>query len=604
MIKVSDFIAKYLVGLGFRHVYMLTGGGAMHLNHALGTHPQLKTIFNHHEQASAMAAESHARLTGEIPILNVTTGPGGINTLNGVFGAWTDSIPMFILSGQVRYDTTIQCSGLNVRQVGDQEGNIIECVKSITKYVEMVTEPDRIQYCLQKAYHTAVHGRPGPVWLDIPMDVQGAMVDETRLPEFNPRRYLPSIPLFSQAVIDDVLAKIKKAARPVLLVGGGIRAAKGHELFLRLIDQLGIPVTTAWNAHDAVYDDHPYYIGRPGILGDRAGNFAVQNSDLLLVLGSRLSVRQIGYHFNTFAREAFKIMVDIDPLELMKPTLKIEMPLYGSVCDFMEKMCLKLASSPLPPHDEWVQWCLQRRRRYPTVLPSYWDQEFLVNPYCFMQALSDVLPEDQIIVSGNGTACVVSFQAMCLKKGQRLYTNSGSASMGYDLPAAIGACVASGEKPIICLTGDGSIQQNIQEFSTIIHNRYPIKIFILNNNGYHSIRQTQHNFFGEPLVGIDSESGLGFPDFEKLAAAYGFPYFRIATHAELASQLKEVLAIPGYLICEVMTCVTQKFEPKLSSHRLPDGRIVSKPLEDLAPFLSREELEENMLIPLLVEDKS
>jgi acetolactate synthase-1/2/3 large subunit len=602
IIKVSDFVANFLADAGITDVFMLTGGGAMHLNNSLGKHPKLKVTFNHHEQASAMAAESYARLTNKMAVVNVTTGPGGINTLNGVFGAWTDSIPMFVISGQVRYDTTIHSTGFNIRQLGDQEVDIVSCVKPITKYADMVIDPQLIKYQLQKALFIATHGRPGPVWLDIPMNVQGANVDDTKLVEFNPEIYFPKVPVIQNKSIQHILERIAKAARPVILAGSGVRLSRHHDLFLKLIDKLQIPVTTAWNAHDVLYNDHPLYVGRPGSVGDRPGNFAVQNSDLLLVLGCRVNVRQMSYNWKAFAREAFKIVVDIDPLELIKPTLPIDMPIQGSVQDFMEKMLVEMDRVNIPSKKTWIDWCIERKNRYPVVLKEYWDVDNIVNPYCFVQALGDALPEDEIIVSGDGTACVTTFQAIHLKKGQRIYTNSGSASMGYDLPAAIGACVASKGKRVICLAGDGSIQQNIQELAVIAYHKYPIKIFVLNNNGYHSIRQTQTNFFGQPYVGVGPESGLGFPEFEKIAYAYGLPYIRCERHADLKQSIADMIHSDGPMICEVMLTLEQQFAPKASSKRLADGRLVTRPLEDLAPFLSKEELAENMLIAILPEE--
>lgn len=599
MIKLSHYIANYLAECGITQVFMLTGGGAMHLNNALGTHPQLTTIFNHHEQACAMAAESYARLTNKLAIVNVTTGPGGLNALNGVFGAWTDSIPMLVLSGQVRYDTTIHSTGMPLRQLGDQECDIISCVKSMTKFAEMIIDPLRIKYYLQKAIFIATHGRPGPVWLDIPMNVQAALIDETKLIEFDKAQYYPQIPAISVTNIAAVLHHIQQAKRPIILAGSGVRLSGAHDLFLKLIQTLHIPVATAWNAHDILHDDHPLYIGRPGSVGDRAGNFAVQNADLLIILGSRLNIRQISYHWETFARAAFKIMVDIDPLELIKPTLAINFPIHGHLTDFMQKMLTLTSQARLPHHDTWLTWCKERNKRYPVVLEEYWQRKTLINPYCFMQSLSDLLPEGQIIVTGDGTACVTAFQAMRIKKNQRLYTNSGCASMGYDLPAAIGACVAAQGQPIVCIAGDGSIQQNIQELAVIVYHQWPIKIFVLNNNGYHSIRQTQANFFSAPFVGVGPESGLGFPSFEKLAYAYGLTYAHCSQQTELTHCIEQTLKTPGPLLCEIMLTPEQAFAPKCSSKQLASGRIVSRPLEDLAPFLSLEELADNMLIPML-----
>lgn len=595
MIKLSDFIANFLVEAGITDIFMLTGGGAMHLNHSLGTHPQLKVTFNHHEQACAMAAESYARLTNKIAVVNVTTGPGGLNTMNGVFGAWTDSIPMLVISGQVRYDTTIQSTGFSLRQLGDQEVDIISCVKPITKYAEMVIDPQLIQYHLQKALFIATHGRPGPVWLDIPMNIQGANVDETQLIQFDPLTYFPKIPTVKKRTIHQVLAHIEQAERPVILVGSGVRSSKHHDLFLQLIEKLQIPVATAFNAHDVLHDEHPLYVGRPGTVGDRAGNFAVQNADLLLVLGSRLNIRQIGYNTEAFATKAYKIVVDIDALELIKPTVFVDMPIHADLSDFMLQLVDEIPESNIVPKIEWLEWCQTRRKRYPVVLSEYWDLKEFVNPYCFMQTLSEHLPENQIIVTGDGTACVTAFQAMKIKKGQRLYHNSGCASMGYDLPAAIGACVGSQGNSIICLAGDGSIQQNIQELSVIAYHRYPIKIFVLNNQGYHSIRQSQENFFKGEQVGVGPESGLGFPNFQRIAYGFDLPYYRCERHSDLDAAIEAALNTEGPVLCEMMLTLEQAFAPKASSKRLADGSFVSSPLEDLAPFLSREELAENMI---------
>lgn len=599
MIKVSDYIANFFAKAGIKHVFMLTGGGAMHLNNSFGKHPQLEVIYNHHEQASAMAAESYARLCGKPAIVNVTTGPGGINALNGVFGAWTDSIPMIIISGQVRYDTTIAYTETNIRQLGDQEVDIVRMVGGITKYAQMVIHAEEIKYHLEKALYMATHGRPGPVWLDIPMNIQGTMVDENTLFSFVPEKELKPTLKIPESTIQQVINELKKAERPVILNGTGIRVAGAHTEFLKFIDHLQIPVVTAFNAHDVLPYAHPLNSGKASTVGDRAGNFAVQNADLLVVLGCRLNIRQVSYNYQAFARAAYKIMVDIDELELLKPTLSIDKPIHGDLLDFLTQMNAALSKQRLPSKIDWLEWCQSRKKKYPVLLNEYWKLNKLVNPYCFMKALSDQLPEDQIIVTGDGTACVVGFQTIEIKKGQRLFSNSGSASMGYDLPAAIGACIASGKKKVVCLAGDGSIQQNIQELAMIIYRHLPIKIFVLNNNGYHSIRQTQQNFFGEPMVGVGPESGLGFPDMAKLAPAYGFSYLKCEHHDHLADVIQQALSGDEPVVCEIILDLNQQFSPKSASKRLPDGRMVTRPLEDMAPFLSREELESNMLVPII-----
>ena len=598
MIKVSDLVADLLAKHGIEHVFMVTGGGAMHLNNSLGKHPKLKYVCCHHEQACSMAAESYARLTGRMSAVNVTTGPGGINALNGVFGAWTDSIPMIVISGQVRYDTTVYSTGMDLRQLGDQEfGKIVEVATTMTKYAVMITDPLEIKYHIEKAIFLALNGRPGPVWVDIPMNIQGEYIDENNLKEYNPAAdQSENPPEPSDEIIDQMIEKLKKAIRPVLLVGYGIRAAKMVNEFLELVGLLKIPVVTAWNAHDLIENDNYFYVGRPGTVGDRAGNFAVQNSDLLIILGSRLNIRQIGYNYKTFARDAYKIMVDVDELELKKLTLGIDLPIFSNLNKFVPKLITKLKATSLSPKTDWLIWCKNRKAKYPIVLKKYWDKKSPVNPYCFMEKLFDNITENQIIVSGDGTACVTSFQAANIKKGQRLYTNSGSASMGYDLPAAIGACIGSGLKKVICLAGDGSLMMNIQELATISFLNLPIKIFVLNNGGYHSISQTQKNFFGEPLVGVGPDSGLGFPVFKKIAKAFDLKYNFCKTINELDNKIMKNLEDNKPSIFEVFIDVDQQFAPKQSSKRLENGQLVSRPLEDLSPFLSREEFKENMII--------
>lgn len=603
-IKVSDYIAATLVKHGIQHVFMITGGGAMHLNNSLGKHPNLECIFNHHEQACAMAAESYARLTHNMAAVCVTSGPGGTNAITGVLGAWLDSVPMIIISGQVRFDTTVRSTDLNLRQLGDQEFDIVNSVANMTKYAVMVTKPQEIRYHLERALSLAKVGRPGPCWIDVPLNIQGAEVDENELIPYNPEEDIKELPpLVSNDTIKDVIDRIKLSKRPVLLAGSAVRSSGAHADFLKAVDLLNIPVVTAWNAHDCIHDDHSLYFGRPGTVGDRAGNFIVQNSDLLLVLGCRLNIRQISYNWNAFAREAFKIIVDIDPLELSKPTVKPDLAIHADLSNFIKSIVSALPATGLAAKEDWLKWCRIRKERYPVVLREYWDRKEFVNPYCFVESLSRYLPEGQVTVTGDGTACVSTFQAAYIKKGQRLYTNSGCASMGYDLPAAIGACIASNRGKIVCIAGDGSIQMNLQELQTIVHYNLPVKIFVLNNNGYHSIRQTQSNFFGSPLVGCDPQSGVSFPDLERLAYAYRIPFVRCSNHGELDRCISATMDAPSPFICEVMLTIDQPFAPRVSSQRLPSGKMVSKPLEDLAPFLERKEFESNMLIPVWDTEK-
>ena len=594
--KLSDYIAKRLSELGIKHVFMVTGGGAMHLNHSLGTHPKMECIFNHHEQACSMAAESYYRFSNCLPLVNVTTGPGGTNAITGVYGAWTDSVGMVVISGQVKYETTIRSTGLRLRQFGDQEIDILELVRPITKYSVMVTEPKSIRYHLEKALFLATHGRPGPVWLDIPIDVQGSNIEEDELVGF---KSFEEYPLTQTApsphLIDEIATLIQNSQRPVLFAGGGVRLSGQHDNFIRLAERLGIPVVTGWNAHDAITNDHPLFVGRPGTVGDRAGNFAVQNSDLLFILGSRLNIRQVSYNWKSFARQAFKIWVDVDELELQKPSVKADLPIVANLAEFIPALLSQTYPGPTAEHTKWVAWNKERQAKYQVVAPEYYTNN-QVNPYCFMEQLFGQLPENQIAVSANGSACVTSFQVANLKKGQRLWTNSGCASMGYELPAAIGACKASGGQSVVCLAGDGSIMMNLQELQTIVTYQLPIKIFLLNNSGYVSIFQTQRNFFKGEEVGAGPKSGVTFPHFEKLSNAFDIPYVRCSNHSDLVRCIHQTLTTEGPAFCEVMVDESVPFSPKLSSKQLPDGKIISPPLEDLSPFLSKDELASNMLI--------
>ena len=637
--KISNYIAQRLVELGISQVFTVTGGGAMHLNDALGHQEGLTCLYNHHEQACAIAAESYARIKGQIAAVCVTTGPGGTNAITGVLGGWLDSIPMLILSGQVRYDTTARWSGVGIRAMGDQEFDITKAVDCMTKYSEMVIDPMRIRYCLEKAVYLAYSGRPGPAWLDIPLNVQGAYVETDDLIGFDAENYenggdgwisasdakitedesglgekrqiLPPKP--DKNAVREVLLKIKSASRPVINAGNGIRIGQAHDAFMRVAEKLGVPVVTGWNSQDCIYDSHPLYTGRGGGMGDRPGNFAIQNSDLVLSLASRLSIRQVGYNFATWAREAYVIVNDIDPEELKKPSVHSDMRIHADVKDLLAVMEDLLDHEFMATREDplfhggtgidsltWNETCRMWKETYPVVLPRHYSQDDHkeVNIYAFIKELSSRLPENRITVVGNGSACVVGGHAYVIKPGQRFISNSAVASMGYDLPAAIGISKADPGEDIILVTGDGSIQMNLQELQTIIHHRLPIKIFVINNGGYHSIRQTQKNYFGEPLVGIGDDSrDLSFPDMEKLSAAYGYPYVSAHHNGEIDQALLRTMSLNGPVICEVFVSRDQNFEPKSAAKRLPDGTMVSPPLEDLSPFLSEEEMDRNMIIP-------
>lgn len=603
LVKLSDWVAQRLVDHGIAHVFMLTGGGAMHLNHSLGTHPALATVFTHHEQALAMAAEAYYRLTNKLAVVNVTSGPGGTNAITGVYGAYVDSIGMLVLSGQVKTETTVRATGLPLRQYGDQELDIEELVRPITKYATMVTDPRSIRYHLERALYLATSGRPGPVWLDIPLDVQAAKIDPDDLPGFDPAELdEPWKATDLDAAAAEILARISAAERPVVFAGGGVRLSGAHADFLALIEKLGVPVVTGWNAHDALWNDHPLYCGRPGTVGDRGGNMVTQSADLLLVLGSRLNIRQVSYNWKSFAREAFKIWVDIDPVELAKPNVIPDMPVVADLGALIPALLAAPYDGPSEAHGEWLGWSRERVRRFPTVLPEYRDHGPRIHPYVAMDALFAQLGEDDVVVTGNGSACVVSFQAADIKRGQRLWTNSGCATMGYDLPAAIGVWAATGgERRVVAIAGDGSIMMNLQEMQTIAGYGIPVKVFLINNSGYVSIFQTHRNFFNGVEVGGGPKSNVTFPDFGRVADAFGFAYFRAESHNDLAGAITAALAADGPVICELFVDEHVSFAPKLGAKAHPDGRITSPALEDLSPFLPREVLAANMRIPLMEE---
>jgi len=596
--RACDYIVEKLVKNGVKHVFMLTGGGAMFLDDALGLEKRIQYVCNQHEQACAMAAEGYARIAGRMAVVCVTSGPGGTNALTGVLGQWMDSIPVLYLSGQVRFATTVASTNLPLRQLGDQEANIVDIVRPITKYAVMVTDPQTIRYHLEKAMHLAVSGRPGPVWLDIPLDIQSSIVEEANLkPYLTGEDTVPKNPGLLEDQIDAVIERLTASARPVILAGAGIRLAGAAEDFYHIAERLGVPVQVAWNAIDLFPSDHPLYAGRPSTLGQRGANFIFQNSDLLLSLGCRLNVRQIGYTFSAVAREAYKISVDVDPAELNKPTIKIDLPINADAGEFIRRLNIKLKLKRIPEKTAWLSWCRERIQRYPLILPEFFNANKPVNPYVFSDVLSRCLGTDDVVVSSNGSSCVIPIQTMHIKRGQRHIVNSGSAAMGYGLPAAIGACFARGGKRVICLEGDGSIQMNIQELETVCYHRLPLKICVFNNGAYLSMRITQNNFFNGRLVGESAASGVGFPDFVKLAEAYGIQAFRIKDTGDLKRTIEQVLETDGPVLCDVIMDPSQVFTPRSASRQMPDGQMVSSPLEDMYPFLDENELVSNMIIP-------
>ena len=614
--KLSDYIVEFLEEKGVTDCFTVVGGGAMHLNNSFGHAERIKCTHFHHEQGAAMAAESYSRYDGKVAALCVTSGPGGTNAITGVLGGWLDSLPMFVVSGQVRYDTTVRYNekwlegqgaytGRSLRSLGDQEYDITRMVGNICKYAVMVENPSDIRYHLEKAWHLMKEGRPGPVWIDVPVNFQAANIEPEMLRGYEEENKIIATDV-SDFTISEILEDIRKAERPVIYAGGGVRIAGAFSEFTEMVQRLGVPVCTYWDSIDLMETDDELYCGRGGNMGDRPGNFAVQNSDFCLVIGSRLSIRQVGYSFDTWARAAKVVMVDIDEAEMNKHTIHVDKKVVVDAKVFCKKMNEQLGKFGtwkeqdfFSPAENWRRQCLLWKEKYPVVSETQKNTgDEKVNVYGFMDALSGLLPQESLTAVSNGACCVAGHQSYIIKKGTRFIINNAVASMGYGLPAAIGLCIAASKKRTICLEGDGSIMMNLQELQTIITNKLPITVFLINNEGYHSIRLTQNNVFPEySKVGIGPESGdLAFPVFEGIAKAFGYNYVAVRKGNELVGKLKSVLDIEGPVFCEVFTDTVQVWAPKSSVKKETDGTLTSPPLEDLAPFLSREELKENLFI--------
>lgn len=591
MIKVSDYIMKRLRDVyNADSVFMVSGGGAMHLNDSIGKY--LSYVCNHNEQACAIAAEGYARVNQKMAVVNVTTGPGGLNALNGVMGQWTDSVPVLYLSGQVKHSTTLDsCPEIPLRQLGDQEVDIISVVKPLTKYAEMVRDPYDIKYHLDRAVYLATHGRFGPTWLDIPLNVQAAMIDESKLREYDPRTDELKLPNIN-AEIDQLAQMIKTAKRPLFVAGHGIRLSGAIQEFEKLVAKTNIPVVTTMNGFDTIPENNPNFVARIGTVANRAGNFALQNADLVITIGSRNNIRQISYNWENYAKNAKLVCVDIDNAELNKPTLNPALKINADCRDFITRLTAAVAPRGA---DSWNKWTRDIKAKYPPVSEAPRVADNPIEPYMFMEKLIKNFDNDALIVGGNGTAFLLPFQVGQVKPGQRYIWNSGDASMGYDLPAAIGACFANGRRDTVCLAGDGSIMMNLQELQTIRHYNLPIKLFVLNNNGYISIQQTQKNFFDGRMTACTTDSGVTLPDFMRVGAAFDLPTVKIEQKYNLDKQIRDVLKTPGPILCEVMLTPDYIFAPKLSAKKLPDGTMVSPSLEDLYPFLSAAEVQQNMI---------
>ena len=598
MIKVSDYLIKRLEETGSKHMFMLPGGGAMHLNDSLGKSDVIQYVCCLHEQACSIVAEAYARVNNQIGLLMVTTGPGGTNALTGVAGAYIESTPMFVVSGQVKRLDMI--NGQGVRQQGMQELDIISVVKSMTKYAALVDDPMMIRYHIERALYEATHGRKGPVWLDIPLDVLASMVDEDQLIEFTPRQEVKNTHLEKQVL--QVIEYLNRAERPVLMAGNGIRLADGIREFDELSKLLNIPVLTTWNGIDLIEEESPLYYGRPGGLGHRYANFMQQNSDFFLSIGARLNLLQTGYNFDGFARAAVKVMVDIDEAELHKINVRPDLPICADAREFMQLMIKHKDLIQIKDRSKWFAYGDRLKEKYPIVKPEYWEQKELTNTYCLLETISKYMTPEDVYVSGSSGSCIdISMQTFRVKKGQRVFSTKGLASMGYGFPSAIGACLASGNKRTVGVNGDGGFVMNIQELQTLARLQLPVKIFVLSNRGYGAIKATQTNLFAGHLVACNEDSNLSLPSVAKVADAYGVPSMIIHDNSELDEKVREALEAPGPMIIEVMTPIGLTASPKQVSYKRSDGQMESKPLEYMNPPIPEEEMKENMLIPMFVE---
>lgn len=598
MTKLSDYVFQRIAELGVKHVFFVPGGGAMHLNESV-TAAGLGYVSHLHEQAASIAADANARVTENLGVCLVTTGPGATNAITGLTSAWLDSVPCMFISGQVKRPDIKEGTGL--RQLGNQEIGIVEIVKSVSKYAVTITEPNDIAYHMDKALHEAFDGRKGPVWLDIPLDVQAATIDVSKLRRFTPTPAPQATPDL-KPLARETLKLLMTAERPVLMLGNGIRTAGAAALVEKLAETLGIPVQTTWLALDLIADAHPLNADRPGSIAPRGANFTLQNADFFMSIGARLDMATTGYSHERFARAAKKVINDIDPAELKKLNMKVDVPVVGDAKAFMEALLAVAPEFKLPSWAPWKKRIAEWRAKYPLTAPEASRGKNELSMYDFASALSEALPEGAMLAPGSsGFASEIFHLMLKIKPGQRCYHSRGTGAMGFAIASAIGASVAIGGKQVVSVDGDGGFQFNIQELSTVATHQLPIKIFVVNNNGYASIRSSQNGYF-KHLVGCDATSGLKLPELEKLVPAYGLAYEKITASDDMAAKIQKVLAAKEGVICEVVAQADEVREPRLSSFKRADGSMASKPLEDLFPFLPRDEFAANMLIPVIEEE--
>lgn len=599
--RVADYVMRFVAGQGVKHVFLVVGGGAMHLNDALARTSGLEFVCNHHEQASAIAAEAYAKATNNLGVCLVTTGPGGTNAITGLAGAWLDSTPCLFISGQVkRADSMYRPDGtrLGVRQRGIQEVDIVSIVKPLTKYAVTVNDPASIRYHLEKAVHLARTGRPGPVWIDIPIDVQAAPIDESSLQRFDRAEIpKPAHEADLSGKVREIIDRFNSAQRPLLLIGNGVRLAGAERELHELIQELQIPVATTWVAMDLVGSDHPLFVGRPGTLAARAPNFAVQNCDFLLSIGARLDLPVIGWSASQFGRGAYKAMVDVDSPELCKLSGVMNTTICADAAEFIRQLLAQSGEFKARDRSCWLRTCQNWKERYPLIEAQHRKAEGRVSCYHLAEVVAKEIAADHQLVTGNsGSAIEIFLFAYPARRSQRAFHAAGLGAMGFGLPASIGVCLASKLKQTVCIEGDGGFQLNIQELATVMQLKLPIKFFILNNDGYASIRASQTNFFGQPNIGCGQSTGLQLPDFRKVAHAYGLKTASIESQRNLRGQVRKVLRMSGPVVCDVKVVPDEIRAPRVTSAQKSDGSFVSKPLEDLWPFLDRDEFKQNMIV--------
>ena len=593
--RVADFVAKFILEeLDVKHVFTLTGAGIMHLTDGLACNKKLKTICPHHEQTASMALEAYSRATENFGVGIFTTGPGSTNAITGLAGAWQDSVPCLFISGQVKLAEASSQSGIKkLRQFGVQELDIIPIVESITKYAVTITQPEKIRYELEKASHIAKSGRPGPVWIEIPMDIQSAKISDELEKFENEQSENPEI---NENQIKSVIELLQNAKRPIIISGQGVRIAGAIELLTKFVKLFKIPVVTSYLGIDTIRHDEESYIGKIGVKGERAGNLAMQNSDLILSIGSSLNVSVIGYNYKQFARGAKKIIIDIDEITHKKKTIDIDQFVHADAKDFLNILLKQLTEGDSLNYASWLEMCNKWKKKYPTCLPEYKNTKDEINSYFLIEQICKNSKAGDIFVSdAGGTFYAVSQAVTLTKPNQRYIPSSAMATMGYGLPAAIGISIATGNR-VISFTGDGSLQQNIQEFQTLVEYNLPVKLFVLNNDGYHSIRTSQTNYFQKRYIGESSKSGISFPDTVKIAEAYGVKAFRIDQPSQITDVVNQVLNYDGPVVCDVIVPREQEIIPTVASRVNDDGSMSSRPLEDMYPFLDRKEYKNNLYV--------